>query len=1077
VNVARYNTDGSLDPSFDGDGIVVTDLGPSHDRARDLTILSDGRICAAGNTNTLGTADFLLVCYNSDGSVPTAVELTSFEAAPSDSAVELTWRTATELDNLGFHLYRGLSEAGPWERVTPSLIPGLGSSPEGTSYSFRDTGLTNGTRYFYRLEDIDAHSGSTFHGPVSAVPGVAPPGEGGGSGDSDPDESDDGSSGPEDPESEGSPDETRTYGRPEEASFRFVSRLKHAVVVELWTPGFVTTETPFGVKVSVPGFDQRRDPRAPDVPVKRVVLDALVGRHARILWVQERNTLSFPGLTPAAVGAAEIVASPDGAVRPRRRAAALKGEGLLPPVAASIAGDAFIGETKKLALEMSPLRYDAASDTLRLARTLRVKIAFDGKAAREETGRGSRGRRRPPSVEDAGPQVLAHLHTRTRGLHAVSFETLFPQGHDAVPLDLLRLRRQGQSVCFHVEPRGRTFGPGSVLFFYAPTEARSTDYSSEVAYALERTSGGVQMRLISASPRRSRARVSASLAEASFETNRYYQAGLLEAPDIWLWDFLVGGMSKSFPLVLEGVDPTSALAVHLQLLLQGASEAETEGEHHLSVSLNGTPLGETSFDGKLAHVFSTSVAASVLREGENTLTVTNLGDAGAYSFVFLDRVEVVYPQSARLRSGLFSGVFSEAGQAVLSGEASFGLDVTDPEAPAWLQGLRSRSGTVSFGAEASYRYVLASAGGLLSPRVSAPVPSTLRSPKSPAEYVLIAPEAFLEAARPLLERRQDQGLTAKAVSFEEIASEFGHGRASAQAIRDFLAYAYHSWKAPTVRYVLLLGDASYDPRNFTGRDQGAPLPALWVKTSYLWTSSDPTLGAVNGEDLLPDVAIGRLPAKTLEQAHSMVQKVLAWEEGEQDLSGPAVLVADNPDLAGDFEADLLDIQASFLASRPTKTLFLRQMGRSTRPEILASFDEGASLMSYAGHGGPAVWASENVLNSWDPAKLLAQSHQPLMLTFNCLNGYFVAPNYEALSEAFLKVEGRGTIGAFSPSGLSLDAPAHRFHRALMAEITSGEHERLGDAVLASQAAYTEEGVMPELLAIYHLLADPGLRIQ
>jgi hypothetical protein len=280
-----------------------------------------------------------------------------------------------------------------------------------------------------------------------------------------------------------------------------------------------------------------------------------------------------------------------------------------------------------------------------------------------------------------------------------------------------------------------------------------------------------------------------------------------------------------------------------------------------------------------------------------------------------------------------------------------------------------------------------------------------------------------------------------------------------------------------VRYVLLLGDASYDPRNFTGRDQGAPLPALWVKTSYLWTSSDPTLGAVNGEDLLPDVAIGRLPAKTLEQAHSMVQKVLAWEEGEQDLSGPAVLVADNPDLAGDFEADLLDIQASFLASRPTKTLFLRQLGRSTRPEILASFDEGASLMSYAGHGGPAVWASENVLNSWDPAKLLAQSHQPLMLTFNCLNGYFVAPNYEALSEAFLKVEGRGTIGAFSPSGLSLDAPAHRFHRALMAEITSGEHERLGDAVLASQAAYTEEGVMPELLAIYHLLADPGLRIQ
>ena len=60
------------------------------------------------------------------------------------------------------------------------------------------------------------------------------------------------------------------------------------------------------------------------------------------------------------------------------------------------------------------------------------------------------------------------------------------------------------------------------------------------------------------------------------------------------------------------------------------------------------------------------------------------------------------------------------------------------------------------------------------------------------------------------------------------------------------------------------------------------------------------------------------------------------------------------------------------------------------------------MMSYVGHGGAAVWASENVLNSWDPPKLLAQSRQPLMMTFNCLNGYFVAPNYDALAEAFLK---------------------------------------------------------------------------
>jgi hypothetical protein len=46
----------------------------------------------------------------------------------------------------------------------------------------------------------------------------------------------------------------------------------------------------------------------------------------------------------------------------------------------------------------------------------------------------------------------------------------------------------------------------------------------------------------------------------------------------------------------------------------------------------------------------------------------------------------------------------------------------------------------------------------------------------------------------------------------------------------------------------------------------------------------------------------------------------------------------------------------------------------------------------------------------------------------------------------------------------------------MDEITSGRHARLGDALLAAQAAYTDSGQMPELLAIYHLLGDPATRI-
>jgi hypothetical protein len=96
---------------------------------------------------------------------------------------------------------------------------------------------------------------------------------------------------------------------------------------------------------------------------------------------------------------------------------------------------------------------------------------------------------------------------------------------------------------------------------------------------------------------------------------------------------------------------------------------------------------------------------------------------------------------------------------------------------------------------------------------------------------------------------------------------------------------------------------------------------------------------------------------------------------------------------------------------------------------------------------------------------------------NCLNGYFVAPNFDALPEALLKAQGRGAIAAFSPSGLSLDGPAHEYHRAVMSELVSGRHERLGDAILAAQAAYAETGLMPELLGVYQLLGDPAMRFE
>jgi len=47
----------------------------------------------------------------------------------------------------------------------------------------------------------------------------------------------------------------------------------------------------------------------------------------------------------------------------------------------------------------------------------------------------------------------------------------------------------------------------------------------------------------------------------------------------------------------------------------------------------------------------------------------------------------------------------------------------------------------------------------------------------------------------------------------------------------------------------------------------------------------------------------------------------------------------------------------------------------------------------------------------------------------------------------------------------------------MAELVSGAHERLGDAILAAQRDYAQTGLMPELLEVYQLLGDPAMAIR
>jgi uncharacterized delta-60 repeat protein len=74
--VVRYNADGTLDNTFDGDGKATTAIGPRDDYARSITIQPDGKIVAAGSVGnaSFDNFDFALVRYNTNGSLDTSFD-------------------------------------------------------------------------------------------------------------------------------------------------------------------------------------------------------------------------------------------------------------------------------------------------------------------------------------------------------------------------------------------------------------------------------------------------------------------------------------------------------------------------------------------------------------------------------------------------------------------------------------------------------------------------------------------------------------------------------------------------------------------------------------------------------------------------------------------------------------------------------------------------------------------------------------------------------------------------------------------------------------------------------------------
>jgi hypothetical protein len=102
--------------------------------------------------------------------VPTVINLASFTATPKAGKVIIQWSTEAEIDNAGFNIFRAKAEEGDYIKINSTLIAAEGSSTQGATYEFIDSGLRNGKTYYYKLEDVGLNGTSTMHGLESATP-------------------------------------------------------------------------------------------------------------------------------------------------------------------------------------------------------------------------------------------------------------------------------------------------------------------------------------------------------------------------------------------------------------------------------------------------------------------------------------------------------------------------------------------------------------------------------------------------------------------------------------------------------------------------------------------------------------------------------------------------------------------------------------------------------------------------------------------------------------------------------------------------------------------------------------------
>jgi uncharacterized repeat protein (TIGR01451 family) len=523
-------------------------------------------------------------------------------------------------------------------------------------------------------------------------------------------------------------------------------------------------------------------------------------------------------------------------------------------------------------------------------------------------------------------------------------------------------------------------------------------------------------------------------------------------------------------LTVSNLDSTGGKG-SLQVVLQGAID---NMNHSVSVMLNGAELGPVYYKNQERHVATLTVPAGVLVNGENTLTFTATG--GWEDISVVESAQLTYPHLYRADENALS-MTAPAGAAVNVGGFTNAtirvVDLTDPSAPlavpSTVTTAADGTSSVSFVApESGSRTLFAFAAN----RVMAPAQVVLNEPSSwnastnAANLVILTNRAFVTAANTLKQARDAQGIKTAVVDVQNVYDEFAYGQHGPKAIRDFLQHATKTWSVAP-HYVILLGDATYDPRNYYEAGAADYVPSKLSATHYLKSASDDWFADFNDTGL-PSLAIGRIPVRTAEEANGVIAKIVGRGT---PASTKISIITDDPegvpfDRGGDRLASM--VRAPFTANRVS-------FAATSDPHraVLGAFNSGALLLNYLGHGSIEGWSNSNAFTSADAAALSNRSALPFVVAMNCLNGYFDDPWYEGLAESLLKNPNGGAIAVWASSALTSPDQQLRMNTELYRQLLSGTPISIGDAILKAKQATTDRDVRRTFI----LFGDPTITLK